>query len=107
MRRHRRRAAGGSHARLAERGHELRQILSAMRELARSPWTPTDLAELLGCSERTVRRYVVAITAAGVEVERQRHGAGEGSYTLYWIRPETIRRAFGLPAARSVSMLRW
>lgn len=105
MRRLPRRPAGA--ARVTDRGHELRQILGAMRELARAPWTPADLAALLGCSERTVRRYVVAITAAGVEVERQRHGAGEGSYTLYWIRPETIRRAFGLPAARSVSMLRW
>lgn len=83
-------------AKLKDRGYELRQILDAMRELARTAWTPDELAELLGCSVRTVRRYMVSIAAAGIEVERQRHGVGAGSYTVYSIRPETIRQAFGL-----------
>lgn len=57
------------------------------------PRTQTELAELLRCSTRTVRRYIAALPNRFLQVSEERNERGEIVYTLIGIKPPPLTLA--------------
>lgn len=72
-------------------------ILAIIRELLRERWSLAELAAHLGCSRRTIYRYIHAIgDAIGLEARRSH----DGRHVRYRMTVASVDRALGLSHRR-------